>query len=176
MTVKTKAVSAILTDITTLGVDAIVNAANEDMAGGGGVDGAIHRAAGPLLRLETIKHAPLYVAKTAITSGYNLKAKNIIHTVGPKYGHGGSGEYLALETCYQRVIIAAHSAGAKSVAIPAISAGVYGFPKERAAKIAVEASLQTVASLQYLEKSELEVILVAYDKETLDLYLKYLKE
>jgi O-acetyl-ADP-ribose deacetylase (regulator of RNase III) len=177
MTIKIKAVSAILTDITTLGVDAIVNAANEDMAGGGGVDGAIHRAAGPLLKLETIKHAPLYVAKTAITDGYNLKAKFIVHTVGPKYGHGGSGEYLALETCYQRAIIAAHYNGAKSIAIPAISAGVYGFPKDRAAKIAVEASMRTVEALEEMyEGSGLEVILVAYDKETLDLYLKYIKE
>ena len=176
MTVKTKAVSAILTDITTMGVDAIVNAANEDMVGGGGVDGAIHRAAGPELKLETAKYAPLYVAQTAVTNGYNLKSKNIIHTVGPRYRGGDSGEYLALEMCYQRVILNAYNIGSKSVAIPAISSGVYGFPKDRAAKIAVDASITATKAIKELYgENDFEVILVAYDKETLDLYLKYLK-
>jgi len=166
----TKKVSVILADITTLGVDAIVNAANEGMAAGGGVDGAIHKAAGPELVRETVKYAPLYVAKTAVTSGYNLKAKNIIHTVGPIYRQGDSGEYIALEMCYRNVIKKAAEIGAKSLAIPAISAGVYGFPKERAAKIAVETCLDEVDK----HKSIKEILLVAYDPEMLNAYKKYL--
>jgi O-acetyl-ADP-ribose deacetylase (regulator of RNase III) len=166
----TKKVSVILADITALGVDAIVNAANEGMAAGGGVDGAIHKAAGPELVRETVKYAPLYVAKTAVTSGYNLKAKNIIHTVGPIYRQGDSGEYIALEMCYRNVIKKAAEIGAKSLAIPAISAGVYGFPKERAAKIAAETCLDEADKHESIE----EILLVAYDPEMLNAYKKYL--
>ena len=166
----TKKISVILADITALGVDAIVNAANEGMAAGGGVDGAIHKAAGPELVRETVKYAPLYVAKTAVTSGYNLKAKNIIHTVGPIYRQGDSGEYIALEMCYRNVIKKAAEIGAKSLAIPAISAGVYGFPRQRAARIAVETCLDEVDKHESIK----EILLVAYDPEMLNAYKKYL--
>jgi O-acetyl-ADP-ribose deacetylase (regulator of RNase III) len=164
-------VATILTDITELGVDVIVNAANEDMRGGGGVDGAIHDKAGHELVLDTVQYAPLYVSRVAITSGYKLKARNIIHTVGPMYGRGNSGEYIALEMCYRNSLAAAESLGAKTIAIPAISAGVYGFPKDRAAKIAVTTCLD-VAKDSSLE----EILLVAYDETTLNLYKKYLSE
>lgn len=165
-------VTSLLTDITMLKVDAIVNAANEDMLGGGGVDGAIHRAAGPDLLKETVKHAPLYVANIAITGAYNLRAKEIIHTVGPMYRSGNSGEYLALQMCYKNVIQAADSLGARTVAIPAISAGVYGFPKNRAAKIAVETSISMAKTTTGLE----EIVLVAYDEDTLNMYQSLLAE
>lgn len=165
-------VTAVLADITELDVDVIVNAANESMRGGGGVDGAIHKAAGPLLVKETVKAAPLYVAKTYITDGFNLKARNIVHTVGPMYGRGDAGEYIALEMCYRNVISAADSLNAKSIAIPAISAGVYGFPQDRAAKIAVGTSIDEASKYVGIE----EVLLVAYDEKTYDLYLAYIEE
>lgn len=165
-------VSTIMTDITMLGVDVIVNAANESMAGGAGVDGAIHKAAGPDLVEQTKKFAPLYVGKTAVTDGYKLKARHIVHTVGPMYSSGRSGEYLALEACYRNSLKVADALKAESVAIPAISAGVYGFPRDRAAKIAVETCLDEVAKLKNVK----EVLLVAYDKSTLELYKKYLSE
>jgi O-acetyl-ADP-ribose deacetylase len=165
-------VIAVLADITELDVDVIVNAANESMSGGGGVDGAIHRAAGPLLVKETKKAAPLYVARTYVTDGFNLKAKKIVHTVGPMYGRGDSGEYIALEMCYRNCIFSADFLGARSVAIPAISAGVYGFPQDRAAKIAVQASMSQVDIHKGIE----QVLLVAYDEKTYDLYLEYIEE
>ena len=167
-----KKVSAILADITQLGVDVIVNAANEDMRGGGGVDGAIHNAAGTELVLETVKAAPLYVAKTFVTSGFNLKAPHIVHTVGPMYDRGRSGEYIALEMCYRNVIKTADSLSAKTIAIPAISAGVYGFPADRAARIAVETSVDEASKYEGIE----EILLVAYDGKTLELYKKILAE
>lgn len=165
-------VATILADITVLPVDVIVNAANEDMRGGGGVDGAIHDAAGHELVLETVKAAPLYVAKTYTTPGFKLKARHIVHTVGPQYGRGNSGEYIALEMCYRNVLKAANDVGAESVAIPAISAGVYGFPADRAAKIAVETCLDEVDKYPGIK----EVLLVAYDVKTRDLYLKNLRK
>jgi O-acetyl-ADP-ribose deacetylase (regulator of RNase III) len=163
-------ITTMFADITELGVDVIVNAANEAMAGGGGVDGAIHRAAGPELVKETIKAAPLYVSKTLLTSGYNLKARHIVHTVGPRYYAGYSGEYVALEMCYRNVIRDADRVSARIMAIPAISAGVYGFPAERAAKIAVETSFEELHKCSNLE----EIMLVAYDNSTLKLYKKYI--
>ena len=167
-----KKITALLADITDLDVDVIVNAANESMRGGGGVDGAVHRAAGPLLVKETVKAAPFYVSKTYITDGFNLKARNIIHTVGPMYGRGNAGEYVALEMCYRNVISAADSLNARSVAIPAISAGVYGFPQDRAAKIAVETSIDEANKYVGID----EVLLVAYDEKTYDLYLRYIEQ
>ena len=164
-------ITPILTDITMMKVDVIANAANETMAGGGGVDGAIHQAAGPKLVQETIKHAPLYVANIAITEAYNLRAKNIIHTVGPVYHHGNSGEYLALKMCYKNILKAADELGARTVAIPAISTGVFGFPVSRAAKIAVETTITFAKNAKNLE----EVILVAFDDNTLDAYNNLIK-
>jgi O-acetyl-ADP-ribose deacetylase (regulator of RNase III) len=165
-------VATILADITMLGVDVIVNAANEDMRGGGGVDGAIHEAAGPELVRETVKAAPLYVSKTLVTSGFNLKASHIIHTVGPQYHHGNSGEYIALEMCYRNVLKVADGLSAKTIAIPAISSGVYRFPKDRAAKIAVETCIEESAKYDGIG----EVLLVAYDESTYEMYKSLLAD
>jgi O-acetyl-ADP-ribose deacetylase (regulator of RNase III) len=133
-------------DITRLDVDAIVNAANSSLLGGGGVDGAIHRAAGPELLDECHKLHGCEVGEAKITMGYRLPARHVIHTVGPVWRGGGEGEDAALARCYANSLALARSLGLKSVAFPAISTGVYAFPPERAAVIAVSAIRQALSS------------------------------
>ena len=149
-------------DITTIATDAIVNAANSSLLGGGGVDGAIHRAAGREL-LEECR--TLHGAKTGeakITKGYRLPAKYVIHTVGPIWQGGGCGEEEKLSSCYEKSIALAEEYHLKSIAFSAISTGIYGYPKKEAARIAVHTILKS--------KADLEVYLVAFDSETEELY------
>jgi O-acetyl-ADP-ribose deacetylase (regulator of RNase III) len=134
----------IVADITTLSVDAIVNAANTSLLGGGGVDGAIHRAAGPELLLECRKLNGCATGDAKITRGYRLKAKHVVHAVGPVWNGGGRGEHELLASCYRRAIAICQSNNLASVAFPAISTGVYRFPADRAAGIAVATTVQAL--------------------------------
>jgi O-acetyl-ADP-ribose deacetylase (regulator of RNase III) len=127
----------IVADITTLDVDAIVNAANASLAGGGGVDGAIHRAAGPELARAAIRCAPLATGDVVMTPGFRLPARHVIHTVGPVWSGGDRDEPGLLASCYERSLALAGEAGLRSVAFPAISTGIFRYPQEPAAAIAV---------------------------------------
>jgi O-acetyl-ADP-ribose deacetylase len=158
---------AIRADITTLAVDAIVNAANRSLLGGGGVDGAIHRAAGPDLLKECRTLGGCDTGDAKITNGYRLKARHVIHTVGPVWHGGESGEDEALASCYRRSLEIARDHRLKTIAFPSISTGVYGFPPERAAKIAVN----TVAEETRTNPGTLEkVVFCCFDERALMLH------
>ena len=152
-------------DITTLPVDAIVNAANASLAGGGGVDGAIHAAAGPELAAEAVKYAPLATGRALATMAYKLPAKFVIHTVGPIWKGGESGEIIALAECYRNCLATANAAGARSISFPAISTGVYSFPAYEAALIAVVTVYREAAKYPHMD-----IKMVCFDDEMLETY------
>ena len=160
-------------DITKLEVDAIVNAANESLLGGGGVDGAIHRAAGPELLEETRKIGGCPTGEARITKGYRLPAKWVIHAVGPVWRGGNAGEDDLLASAYRHALKLAAENEVKSIAFPAISTGVYGFPKERAARIAVG----TVLDFLHNETHSLErVIFCCFDDGCVHAHEQALRE
>jgi O-acetyl-ADP-ribose deacetylase (regulator of RNase III) len=154
-------------DITTLEVDAIVNAANESLLGGGGVDGAIHRAAGPGLLEECRQLDRCPTGEAVATGGHDLPADHVIHTVGPVWNGGREGEPELLASCYRRSLEVADELGIASLAFPAISTGVYGYPRQDAAVIAVTTLSTTPTDVE-------RVVLCAFDDETAQLYRRLL--
>jgi O-acetyl-ADP-ribose deacetylase (regulator of RNase III) len=146
------ALEVVVADITTLEVDAIVNAANSGLSGGGGVDGAIHRAAGPELAPAARAAGPCPTGHAVMTAGFRLRARHVIHAVGPVWHGGDHGEDEALASCYERSLVLAGNAGLASIAFPAISTGVFGFPKDRAARIAFETVVREAPGHPTLER------------------------
>ena len=149
-------------DITTLDVDAIVNAANEQLAPGGGVCGAIHGAAGPELAAECAALGGCPTGEARITRGYDLPARHVIHTVGPVWHGGKQDEPRLLASCYRNSILLAEQHGLKNIAFPAISTGIYGYPLDHAATVAIESTLQTLRQCVLVE----EVIFACFDEAT----------
>jgi len=164
----TSKIEVVKTDITTLEVDAIVNAANETLLGGGGVDGAIHRAAGPELFDECYLLGGCPTGEARLTKGYRLPAKYVIHTVGPVWSGGERGEPELLKSCYRSVFRIARENGIKSLALPAISCGVYRFPVERSVKIAVGETVAELISSDAIQR----VIFACFGDEIYQAYLR----
>lgn len=168
-------ISLLKGDITTVHADTIVNAANSSLMGGGGVDGAIHRKGGAQILEEckeiVARQGSCKTGKAVYTSAGNLPAKYVIHTVGPVWNGGKNGEALLLASCYRESLSLANQLGAKTIAFPNISTGVYRFPKEEAARIAIE----EVRSFIKEENSIDEIIFVSFDEENYDLYKSFLE-
>ena len=160
-------VTSRLADITTLTVDAIVNAADNALLGGGGVDEAIHRAAGPALLEECRALGSCLTGDAKATGGYRLPARWVIHTVGPVWRNGLAAEHDLLGRCYRRCLEVAVGLGARTIAFPAISTGVYGFPKDQAASVAVSTTRAFRGPID-------EIVLVAYSQEDLERYERLL--
>ncbi|MEA2038260.1 MAG: O-acetyl-ADP-ribose deacetylase, partial [Thermodesulfobacteriota bacterium] len=161
-----KKVEIIEGDITEQQVDAIVNAANTSLLGGGGVDGAIHRAAGPELLEETRKIGGCPTGEARVSRGYHLPAKWVIHTVGPVWSGGNRNEETLLTDCYKNCFLAARELGVKTIAFPSISTGAYRFPLERATEIALTETKQSLETNENLEK----VVSVCFGQKVLKVY------
>ncbi len=159
-------------DITRQAVDAIVNAANTTLLGGGGVDGAIHRAAGPELLAECRTLGGCPTGEARITKGYRLPARWVIHTVGPVWRGGGRNEDALLASCYRTSLALAQGHGVKSIAFPAISTGAYGFPMDRAARIAVGEIVRLLSERASMES----VTFVCFDRRSYDCHARALQE